>query len=91
MHIGEKIRAIRTSKGISQVYIAGKLGKTPQWLSNIEKGRRQISITELEQIAMVLEVKVTIFFEERLNVALNSDPNDQSNPDLTSLSTGTLG
>jgi transcriptional regulator with XRE-family HTH domain len=79
MTIGEKIKFLRTSKGVSQVYIANKLGKTPQWLSNIEKDRRKISISELEQVAEILGVETAIFFDKEINETFNQLPT----PDLT--------
>jgi len=67
--LGERIARIRIQKGVKQTYVAEQLGKTPQWLSNIEKGKRRIGATELNQIAGVLGVDIEIFFDSDLNDA----------------------
>lgn len=75
MNLGERINRIRRSKGMSQVFIASKLGKTSAWLSNIEKGRRDIGAEELHQIAEVIGVDIGIFFREELNAKLSDELN----------------
>ena len=75
MSLGERIAKIRRSKGISQVFIAGKLNKTSAWLSNIENGRREIGAEELHQIAEVMGVNIGIFFKDELNDTFSSNLN----------------
>ena len=75
MSLGERIAIIRRNKGISQAFIAGKLGKTSAWLSNIEKGRRDIGAKELNQVAEVMDVEIGEFFKEKLNEELSSNLN----------------
>ena len=67
MTLGERISQVRKSKGITQVFVARKMGKTPQWLSGIEAGRRNISASELNEIAGILGVPIGYFFEHELN------------------------
>lgn len=73
MNLGERINRLRRSKGISQVFITNKLGKTSAWLSNIEKGRRDIGAEELHQVAEVLGVDIGEFFKDKLNNELSDD------------------
>lgn len=54
-HIGQNIAAIRRSRGMSQEYVALKLGKSQQTISNIES-MEEISEELLAQIAMILGV-----------------------------------
>jgi transcriptional regulator with XRE-family HTH domain len=68
-HIGPNIRRIRKEKGFTITFIANKLSKSPQWLSNIEKSRRGISPDELYEIARILNEDINIFFEKTLNEA----------------------
>ena len=75
MKLGERIAKIRRSKGISQVFITQKLGKTPAWLSNIEKCRRDIGAEELNQVAEILGVDIGVFFDEELNKKLSVELN----------------
>ena len=74
MNLGQNIAKIRISKGVTQTFVTKSIGKSPQWLSNIEKGRRAIGADELHQIAEVLGVDVGIFFDQRVNEACNSTP-----------------
>jgi len=62
--IGRKIAEVRKQKGLTQKHIATKINRTPQWLSNIERGVRSISADELAQVANILEVSPSIFFDK---------------------------
>lgn len=72
MKIGARIAATRKSKGLSQDYIAKKLGKTPQWLSNIERSCRPISAEELVKVAGIIGVDPAIFFADDFHELLNN-------------------
>ena len=67
MGVGRKIAEVRKQKGLSQKHIATKMNRTPQWLSNIERETRPISADELAQVANILEVSPSIFFNKELN------------------------
>lgn len=71
MGVGRKIAEVRKQKGLSQEHIATKMKRTPQWLSNIERETRPISADELAQVANILEVSPSIFFNKELNKTLN--------------------
>ncbi len=77
--LARNITAIRESKGVTQTFLATKLGKTPQWLSNIEAGRRRVAAVELFAIAEVLETNVEIFYADDLNAAFNNKPTGTDN------------
>jgi len=62
--IGRKIAEVRKQKGLTQKHIATKMNRTPQWLSNIEREVRSISADELAQVANILEVSPSIFFDK---------------------------
>ena len=64
MGIGRKIAEVRKQKGLTQKHIATKMNRTPQWLSNIEREVRSISADELAQVANILEVSPSIFFDK---------------------------
>lgn len=72
MGVGRKIAEVRKQKGLSQEHIATKMNRTPQWLSNIERETRPISADELAQVANILEVSPSIFFNKELNETSNS-------------------
>lgn len=56
--IGEMIKSIRKSKGITQQQLADKIGKTESSIRKYEKGLVQIPINVMNDIATALEVPV---------------------------------
>ncbi len=69
----KRIREIRRSKNVKQTVMANTLGITVQAYSMKERGRRPITTVELELIAAVLGVPVSLFFSEggEINEKLN--------------------
>lgn len=65
--IGRKIAEVRKQKGLTQKHIATKMNRTHQWLSNIERETRSISADKLAQVANILEVSPSIFFNKELD------------------------
>lgn len=65
--IGERIAYCRRRRGLSQVKLAGLLGRSESWLSQVERGARSIDrISVLIEIAAVLNVPVTELTPEPL-------------------------
>ena len=62
--VGEKIRRIRESKGFSRETVADEIGITHGAYSKIERGESDPNTQRLEQIAKILKVSVTDFFED---------------------------
>jgi transcriptional regulator with XRE-family HTH domain len=58
----KKIRLIRLSKEISQDFIAEELGVSQSHYSKMEKGERNINLSQLEKIAKVLNVSIQELF-----------------------------
>jgi tetratricopeptide (TPR) repeat protein len=56
--VGERIRALRQSRGVSQGDLASAVGISNSYLSHIEAGRRVISPPLLAQVASALSVDV---------------------------------
>jgi transcriptional regulator with XRE-family HTH domain len=56
--IGERVRALRTARGIGQTELATAVGVSKSYLSHIEAGRRPASAALLHQLAGALEVGV---------------------------------
>ena len=59
MTIGEKIRGIRTLKGLSQENMAEMLGLSLLSYGDIERGKKDVNMNRLEQIAEKLGVSVS--------------------------------
>ena len=58
MNVVENIFKIRREKGISQEFIANSLGVDTAVVSNIENGKRELKVKELEVISKALGVDV---------------------------------
>lgn len=59
MDIGEKIKYLRTEKGITQKELASKLGTSQQNLAQYENGKRNPKPETLKRIADALEVPIS--------------------------------
>lgn len=58
--LGERIAFHRRRRGLSQVKLAGLVGRSESWLSQVERGVRSIDrISVLNQVASALNVPVT--------------------------------
>ena len=58
--IGEKIKALREERGLTQKALARKLKISQQIISRVESGRQNISLLTLKEIASALEAKVEV-------------------------------
>ncbi|TMJ03329.1 MAG: helix-turn-helix transcriptional regulator [Alphaproteobacteria bacterium] len=61
--IGQKLRALRLDRGLSQNDLGSLIGVTFQQLQKYEKGANRISAARLARIAAVLHVPVTAFYD----------------------------
>ncbi|MCZ8036384.1 MAG: helix-turn-helix transcriptional regulator [Novosphingobium sp.] len=62
-HVGSRVRMQRLVAGVSQEKLGGALGLTFQQVQKYEKGSNRISASRLQQIANMLDVPVSFFFE----------------------------
>lgn len=60
--LGEDIRALRKARGLTLQELAGRLGRSVGWLSQVERGKSDISLTELGQLAEIFDVPRGFFF-----------------------------
>ncbi len=67
--LGEKIKTIRESRSLTQANLAEELNMTASAFSKIELGKNNTPIKRLYQIADVLDVEITEFFDVRSFVA----------------------
>lgn len=58
--IGRRIREVRMQKGMSQADLAEAAGCNDSYISNIERGGKQISLTALVAVADAIEVTVDV-------------------------------
>lgn len=63
--IGQKIRKVRKSRGLSQEELSEKIGISTTHMSHIETGNTKLSLPVLVDIASVLEVRTDeLLFED---------------------------
>jgi transcriptional regulator with XRE-family HTH domain len=62
-HVGTRVQARRLTLGMSQTHIGKALGVTFQQVQKYEKGESRIGAGRLHQLAGILGVPVTFFFE----------------------------
>lgn len=67
--LGEAIRNLRKASGLTQKGLAGMVGVNPTYLSHVETGRREPSVTLLRALARELTVPPGIF----LAILLSAD------------------
>jgi transcriptional regulator with XRE-family HTH domain len=62
-HVGSRVRMRRMMLGMSQEKLGDALGLTFQQVQKYEKGTNRIGASRLQQIAHILQVTVSFFFE----------------------------
>lgn len=63
-HVGMKVKAARTKRGLTQEQLAERIDKTAESVSNIERGHVLAPLDTLNRIAQELAVPMTFFFED---------------------------
>ena len=73
LYIGQRIRAVRVAKNMSQTTMAQGLGITFQQVQKYERGANRVSAGRLMKIAVMLETPITFFYSELANRKKNQD------------------
>ena len=60
--VGQRIKELRAQLGISQEALANKAELDRTYITDVENGRRNISIENLEKLILALNTSVGIFF-----------------------------
>lgn len=61
---GQRVKDLRLKKQLSQEAFALKADLDRTYISSIEKGERNVSISVIEKIAIALEVKISELFND---------------------------
>ncbi|KQZ06211.1 hypothetical protein ASD21_00805 [Caulobacter sp. Root1455] len=61
---GERLRALRTTAGVSQEGLALICGLDRTYIGGIERGERNVALVNIVRIARGLEVSPQVFFAE---------------------------
>jgi len=83
--LGNAIRQARIDKGLSQEYLAEKIGVTPTHIKHIESGHRMPSVSILYSLVRELYISIdNVFFDEsgneqikRIDILLKTCTEDQ--------------
>jgi transcriptional regulator with XRE-family HTH domain len=76
--VGQRIRTIRTKKGMSQEYLSEQLGLTQSTLARIEQGKAKLAASLVPALCKTLEVEIEeIFSSEKVRIE-NNTFNDSS-------------
>lgn len=59
---GQKVKSLREQKGISIEHLANISNVDRNYISDIEKGKRNVSITIIEKLSKALEVSIQELF-----------------------------
>lgn len=62
MKIGLRIKELRAKKGVSQERFAYDIGMARTYFAEVETGKRNVSMINLEKIAQGLDVSLKQFF-----------------------------
>ena len=68
-HVGSRVRMRRIMLNMSQEKLGDALGLTFQQVQKYEKGTNRIGASRLQQIAQILQVPVSFFFEGAPHIA----------------------
>lgn len=59
VRFGERLRQVRTRAGVSQEKLADLAGLHRTYVSSVERGKRNISLLNIEKLALALGVSLT--------------------------------
>lgn len=66
IRIGQRIKELRKQHGLSQVEFANLIGMGRSYLAEVEVGKRNIAIRNLEKVAHGFELSLSEFFDSEL-------------------------
>lgn len=67
---GRKVRALRLARGMSQEKLGFATGLDQTYISDVELGRRNVSLLAIDSLAQALGVSLMDLFEEVTRVKL---------------------
>jgi transcriptional regulator with XRE-family HTH domain len=62
--LGQRIRAIREKKGVSQESVALACGLDRSYFGGIERGEHNVAVVNLEKIAIALDIPIKDLFKK---------------------------
>lgn len=65
--------AARESAGYTQAEVAKRLGRPQSFVSKVERGERRLDVIEFLGLASVLEIELTVFFANLIQIGSIAD------------------
>lgn len=65
---GERVREIRKEKGLSQEELSYKANLHRTYIGMIERAEKNITLVNIEKIAIALEVSINVLLHEKDNL-----------------------
>jgi len=65
LEFGKRVRALRQSMGISQEDLAERASLHRTYIGMIERGEKNITLSNIEKVATALEVTISELFDSR--------------------------
>lgn len=62
IQVGKRVKALRNKLGVSQEELANLAGLDRTYITSVECGKRNISIVNIEKLAIALKVTLKEFF-----------------------------
>jgi transcriptional regulator with XRE-family HTH domain len=62
--LGQAVRTLRLARGLTQEALAEASGLHPRYVSDVERGRRNVGFINLERLAKALDVDLSEFMTE---------------------------
>ena len=62
---GNRLRELREARGLSQEALAHEAGLDRTYVSSVERGKRNISIENIERLAIALQINIEDFFNQK--------------------------
>jgi transcriptional regulator with XRE-family HTH domain len=84
VHVGNRVRMRRKMLSMSQTKLGEAIGLTFQQVQKYEKGTNRLSAGRLQQLAHVLLVPVSFFFEDPLEPGVEASAQQAKAPDYVS-------
>ncbi len=63
--LGKRLAQLRKVKKLSQGALAEKIGSTPQWISQLERGTRSPTVHTLCKLANALDISLAELIEDQ--------------------------
>jgi len=64
-HLGSDLRAIRKSKKLTLSDVAGKIGRSVGFMSQVERGISELPVSDLQKVAALFDVPVSMFLTSK--------------------------